>query len=29
MIAFKENLKKKIIKANEDLANVKFKFKVG
>jgi 5-(carboxyamino)imidazole ribonucleotide mutase len=29
MIAFKEDLKKKIITANEDLAKVKFKFKVG
>jgi 5-(carboxyamino)imidazole ribonucleotide mutase len=29
MIVFKENLKKKIIKANEDLATVKYKFKVG
>lgn len=29
MIVFKENLKKKIIKANEDLANAKYKFKVG
>ena len=29
MMGFKENLKKKIIKANEDLANVKYKFKVG
>jgi 5-(carboxyamino)imidazole ribonucleotide mutase len=29
MIVFKENLKKKIIKANEDLAAVKYKFKVG
>jgi 5-(carboxyamino)imidazole ribonucleotide mutase len=29
MIFFKENLKKKIIKANEDLATVKYKFKVG
>jgi 5-(carboxyamino)imidazole ribonucleotide mutase len=29
MIAFKENLKKKIIKANEDLANLKYKYKVG
>jgi 5-(carboxyamino)imidazole ribonucleotide mutase len=28
MIVFKEELKGKIIKANEDLANVKFKFKV-
>jgi 5-(carboxyamino)imidazole ribonucleotide mutase len=28
MIAFKEDLKGKIIKANEDLAKVKFKFKV-
>jgi 5-(carboxyamino)imidazole ribonucleotide mutase len=29
MITFKENLKKKIIKANDDLAAVKYKFKVG
>jgi 5-(carboxyamino)imidazole ribonucleotide mutase len=29
MITFKENLKEKIIKANEDLSNVKYKFKVG
>jgi len=29
MIGFKENLKKKIIIANEDLGNVKYKFKVG
>ena len=29
MIIFKENLKKKIIKANEDLATVKYKYKVG
>ncbi len=28
MVAFKENLKKKIIKANEGLANVKFNYKV-
>lgn len=29
VLAFKENLKSKIIKANEDLKDVKFKFKVG
>jgi len=29
MVAFKEDLKKKIIKANEDLSQVKFQFKVG
>ena len=29
MIAFKENLKDKIIKANQDLAEVKFKFKTN
>ena len=29
MIIFKEDLKKKIIKANDDLATVKYKFKVG
>jgi len=28
-IAFKENLKKKIVKANEELAGVKFKFKTN
>jgi 5-(carboxyamino)imidazole ribonucleotide mutase len=29
MMGFKENLKKKIIKANEELANVRYNFKVG
>ncbi|HSN50134.1 MAG TPA: 5-(carboxyamino)imidazole ribonucleotide mutase [Bacteroidales bacterium] len=29
MIAFKEDLKKKIIKANEELAQVKFEYKIG
>jgi len=29
MVAFKEDLKKKIIQANEDLSQVKFQFKVG
>ena len=29
MVAFKENLKQKIVKANEDLAEVKFKFKTN
>jgi len=29
MEAFKENLKKKIVKANEDLAEVRFDYKVG
>jgi len=29
MIAYKENLKGKIVKANEDLAQVKFKFKTN
>ncbi len=29
LIGFKENLKKKIVKANEELASVKYKFKVG
>ena len=28
-IAYKENLKKKIVKANEDLQEVKFKFKTN
>ena len=28
MVAFKENLKQKIVKANEELATVKYKFKV-
>ncbi len=29
MIAFKEELKKKIIKANEELAQVKYEYKIG
>jgi 5-(carboxyamino)imidazole ribonucleotide mutase len=29
LIAYKENLKKKIVKANEDLSSVKFKFKTN
>ncbi len=29
MVAYKENLKKKIVKANEDLAEVKFDYKIG
>ncbi|MBE0646518.1 MAG: 5-(carboxyamino)imidazole ribonucleotide mutase [Bacteroidales bacterium] len=29
MVKFKEDLKKKIVKANEDLAGIKFEFKVG
>ncbi len=28
MVAFKENLKKKIVKANEELTDIKFKYKV-
>ena len=28
MLAFKEDLKKKVVKANEELANVKFEYKV-
>jgi hypothetical protein len=28
MIAFKEDLKKKIIKANEELSNIQYEFKV-
>ena len=28
-IAYKENLKKKIVKANEDLSEVKYQFKVN
>jgi len=29
MLKFKEELKEKIIKANEDLSKVKFEYKVG
>lgn len=29
LVAFKEDLKKKIIKANEELTQVRFEFKVG
>ena len=29
MVAYKENLKKKIVKANEDLGEIKFGYKIG